>query len=525
MPGSFFRYHRLVARNHLLKHLTMRNYYTAIQFWSYSLLVVCLCPLAVFLGAHMGWPLGIAPLLLLAPATVLAAVSSTRVCYWTIAAISVSSCFAEILFRPDLEEVRSTWPLSVMSAGVIIGLVLLIDLYMGRLRGNLTQLTQQNDELVRQLYQTQKEAAANTSELEKSENTKEKQSSESKEASSADPDVNYPLLLLTLQDIGRRISTNQSNESLIPTVISTAKASLQCESCQVYLWDSKSRTLKNALPIRARDHLDYRPSASSGVAAWVIEHRQIVMRNDAEQDYRLRRIIEDDTHMPDAIAPLTVGSELIGLLMIDKIDVESPTIGRLIYILSNIYALGIKNSQLFKRIEEMASRDGLTGLYNHATFQEKLHQQVQNAEANSTSLCIIMSDIDHFKSFNDTYGHQAGDFVLKEVARIWKTVMPDGAMLARYGGEEFIGVLLDHEYSQARQIAEDLRQTLENCPLQFEGQQLQVTASFGVTELGHPATNTKDLVRVADEFLYKAKEQGRNQVVGLESNTTRIPSS
>ena len=171
----------------------------------------------------------------------------------------------------------------------------------------------------------------------------------------------------------------------------------------------------------------------------------------------------------------------------------------------------------------MASRDGLTGLYNHATFQEKLHQMIEQANSQSTSLSIVMSDIDHFKSFNDSYGHQAGDFVLKEVARIWDTVMPENAILARYGGEEFIGVLVDHEYSQALQIAEDLRETLENCPILFEGQQLQVTASFGVSELNQPASTTNELVKVADEYLYKAKENGRNQVAGLVPNSTRKP--
>ncbi|QDV54053.1 sensor domain-containing diguanylate cyclase [Gimesia fumaroli] len=501
----------------------MRNYYTAIQFWSYSLLVVCLCPLAVFLGSYMGWPLGIAPLLLLAPITVLAAISSPRICSWTITVLAVGACFAEIVFRSDISEVKTTYPLSIMSAAVLIGLTLLIDAYIGKLRGKLSQIYNQNDELVRQLYESQRETKPTSAKSYSNDkgNTKEKPQTDSKENTDAEIGVNYPLLLLTLQDIGRRISTNQSNESLIPTVISTAKASLQCEYCQVYLWDSKANALKNALPVRNRDKHEYRPVPNSGVAAWVIENRQIVMRNDAEKDYRLKRILEEDPHMPDAIAPLTVGSELIGLLIIDKVDIESPTIGRLIYILSNIYALGIKNSQLFKRIEEMASRDGLTGLLNHATFQDKLQELIKNAEAQSTTLSIIMSDIDHFKSFNDTYGHQAGDFVLKEVARIWKTVMPENAIVARYGGEEFIGVLADHEYSQAAQIAEDLRETLENCPILFEGQQLQVTASFGVTELRHPATTTNELVKVADEYLYKAKEAGRNQVAGAAPNSNR----
>lgn len=501
----------------------MRNYYTAIQFWSYSLLVVCLCPLSVFLGSYMEWPLGVTPFLLLAPVIVLAAVSSPRVCYWTITALAIGSCFAEIFFRTDVKEVYTAYLLSFMSAVVLIGITLLIDVYIEKLREKLSQSATQNDELVRQLYVLQKESAAVFQEMDTNVESIQAQQNEHADNTDFELGVNYPLLLLTLQDIGRRISTNQSNESLIPTVISTAKASLQCENCQVYLWDSKTRALKNALPSRSRDRLEYRPVHNSGVAAWVIENRQIVMRNDAEQDYRLKRILEEDPHMPDAIAPLTVGSELIGLLIIDKVDIESPTTGRLLYILSNIYALGIKNSQLFKRIEEMASRDGLTGLYNHATLQEKLHEMVKSANTQSTTLSLVMSDIDHFKVFNDTYGHQAGDFVLKEVARIWKTVMPENAILARYGGEEFIGVLVDHEYSQAMQIAEDLRETLEKCPILFEGQQLQVTASFGVTELNHPSKTTNELVRTADEFLYKAKENGRNQVVGMAPNSTRKP--
>lgn len=473
----------------------------------------------------MGWPLGAAPLLLLAPITVLAAISSPRVCSWTITGLAVGACFAEIFFRSDLSEVKASYPLTILSALVLVGMTLLIDAYIGKLRRKLSQVYNQNDELVRQLYNTQKETAKSSGTQLENNGYSENGSERPKENSDVESGVNYPLLLLTLQDIGRRISTNQSNESLIPTVISTAKASLQCEYCQVYLWDNKENTLKNALPVRNRDRHEYRPVANKGVSGWVIENRQILMRNDAEKDYRLKRILEEDPHMPDAVAPLTVGSELIGLLIIDKVDINSPTIGRLIYILSNIYALGIKNSQLFKRIEEMASRDGLTGLLNHATFQEKLHELTKRAEAQSSTLSIIMSDIDHFKSFNDTYGHQAGDFVLKEVARIWKTVMPENAIVARYGGEEFIGVLVDSEYSQAAQIAEDLRETLENCPIFFEGQQLQVTASFGVTEYRHPATSTNELVKVADEYLYKAKEAGRNRVAGATPNSSRKQSN
>lgn len=321
------------------------------------------------------------------------------------------------------------------------------------------------------------------------------------------------MLLLTLQDIGRRVSTNRDWESLIPVIINTAKVTLQCRQCEVYLWNRRDKTLTNALPNRVRERSEYTPHPTKGMTAWVLEQRQILTRASIQDDYNLRRILDEDPSSPDAIAPLTVGGETLGILIVDGVEDVSPNFSRLLYVLANLYALGIKNAQLFQRIEEMARRDGLTGLLNHASFQQQLQEQLAAATAANKPLTIVMSDIDRFKSFNDTYGHQAGDHVLREVARLWKAVLPDYAVIARYGGEEFICALPDDDEHRGRELAELLRQTIEEHTFDFEGQTLHVTSSFGVAAWNSSATTPQELIKTADELLYQAKEGGRNRVI------------
>ena len=123
-----------------------------------------------------------------------------------------------------------------------------------------------------------------------------------------------------------------------------------------------------------------------------------------------------------------------------------------------------------------------------------------------------MSDVDSFKSINDAYGHPIGDQVLREVARMWRKVVPDDAIVARYGGEEFVCAVVGMDLERASDLAEALRNTIETLPLTFDKGILSVTASFGVAELGQPARNATELIRLADDALYQSKRAGRNCV-------------
>ncbi|MBU4288072.1 MAG: diguanylate cyclase [Proteobacteria bacterium] len=171
-----------------------------------------------------------------------------------------------------------------------------------------------------------------------------------------------------------------------------------------------------------------------------------------------------------------------------------------------------KNRQLL----EMANRDGLTGLYNHRYFHESVSKDFQRAVRYNESLSCVMFDIDHFKKFNDTYGHQTGDVVLKTLGGLVKKLMRDSDLAARYGGEEFALLLYHTEAKDAYQIAERLRKTVEQYKFQAEDLVLSVNISVGVASYYHPEiSDAKTLIECADKALYRAKEEGRNRVIAF----------
>ncbi|WP_301002550.1 GGDEF domain-containing protein [Capsulimonas corticalis] len=160
-------------------------------------------------------------------------------------------------------------------------------------------------------------------------------------------------------------------------------------------------------------------------------------------------------------------------------------------------------------LEALATTDGLTGLKNHQAFQECLSEEVQRALRHGQSLSLVLMDVDHFKHFNDTHGHPAGDVVLKTVALILREVARDTDLTARYGGEEFVTILPETDIEGASALAERLRASIERhyWPLH------PVTASFGVAALKHTDICGADIIARADRALYQAKAAGRNRVV------------
>lgn len=182
------------------------------------------------------------------------------------------------------------------------------------------------------------------------------------------------------------------------------------------------------------------------------------------------------------------------------------------------YAPSLVNLRLRETLREQSIRDRLTGLFNRRHMEETLRRELARARRRGVTLGVIMIDVDHFKNFNDTYGHDTGDVVLRELGRFLRGSVRAEDIPCRYGGEELLVILPDGSLEHCRARAEDIRRGIETQVATFhDGRRLQVTASLGVAAFPEHGGDVDTLLAGADAALYKAKEGGRNQVVCHES--------
>ena len=177
-----------------------------------------------------------------------------------------------------------------------------------------------------------------------------------------------------------------------------------------------------------------------------------------------------------------------------------------------------RQDQLLHEYMEAAVMDGLTGLANRQALDKALRSALSNHDSQRNPLSLIMFDIDHFKQFNDQYGHQAGDEILRAVAQQAVVFFSRQGCVARYGGEEFAIVLPGIKLKNAFLLADEFRKTIEKLTCAYRGQQMRVTISAGVTEAKSQET-ADEVIRRADLGLYTSKKMGRNCVWFGESAT------
>jgi diguanylate cyclase (GGDEF)-like protein len=178
----------------------------------------------------------------------------------------------------------------------------------------------------------------------------------------------------------------------------------------------------------------------------------------------------------------------------------------------------LANLKLRDALRVLALHDALTGLYNRRYMEDALKRELHRVKRSNKSVSLIMIDIDHFKRFNDTFGHDAGDFVLSAVAKIIAKNVRPSDIACRYGGEELAVVLPEANLECAVGRAETLRVAFRETSLTHRGQVLPApTASFGVSEYPAHGENLEDFIKAADLALYRAKQSGRDQVCAAET--------
>jgi diguanylate cyclase (GGDEF)-like protein len=244
------------------------------------------------------------------------------------------------------------------------------------------------------------------------------------------------------------------------------------------------------------------------------------------EDIRTGPICPHLKHPPSApymCLPLIAKGDILGLLHLRIKPSASGedswnTIADLketVVIFAEYLSLSIANIRLWERLTDQSIRDPLTGLFNRRYMEETIQREILRAANSQTKIGIIMADIDHFKNFNDTHGHKAGDELLIKLADFFKFEIRGSDIVCRYGGEEFILILQGASTEGTYKRAEHLREEVKNLKVYFHDQLLpSITLSMGIAIYPDHGIELNDLIQVADIALYKAKEQGRDRVIG-----------
>lgn len=219
------------------------------------------------------------------------------------------------------------------------------------------------------------------------------------------------------------------------------------------------------------------------------------------------------------ILPLLVREDPVGTLALAarRKDAFGPSLRSTLQVLANQLAVALANAASVRRLEELATTDGLTGCLNKRTFLEEMNKRFKVAERFGKKLSLIVTDIDHFKSVNDTYGHAVGDQVIRGLGEILRSLKRETDIVGRFGGEEFCVLCEETDAKGAVMLAERVREELKSRVFETDLGKLRVTASLGVAAFPDDAKSDKMLFELADKALYVAKQSGRDRVCTTKS--------
>lgn len=264
------------------------------------------------------------------------------------------------------------------------------------------------------------------------------------------------------------------------------------------------------------------PAGTSVAPDWA--EQEVFARRKPQLIRDLRRearpnLLKERTLLPGSLLllPLMVGSRSIGVWLLhrhqpDSFSFDDSGIYRTV---ANQLATALENASLYQMTRELATHDELTGLYNRRVLDSRLEMEWERTQRFGTVMGLVMLDVDHFKSFNDEYGHLVGDQVLRHVASLLVGHSRKVDVVARFGGEEFCVVLPRTDQSEAFLVADTLRRAIETTPLQFQDRQYSVTVSLGAVSSQVQVTSFTHLLELADQALYRAKAEGRNRVISV----------
>lgn len=328
--------------------------------------------------------------------------------------------------------------------------------------------------------------------------------------------------VITISDMAKQISSVLETEHLLKLLLRKTVDLLGSQDCAIFRVDSKKGRLiyvDSVGYLRGEiETLSLKMDEESGQVGLAAKTGDLISKKVLSQDSAKRHVLNNDKIKTSYCQPIVQNSRTLAVICVGDVskDLTSQQTVRILSTLANFGAVALTNTELVDRIREQSIRDSLTWLYNHQFFQKQMDTLLNRAIREKETLGLVMMDLDHFKEFNDTYGHQAGDLVLKKTAEILNSEARSSDVIARYGGEEFVVILPGRDERSAYDITEGIRKRFEESTIEFEGRHLKITISGGVSVF-NPAKERQIkknvLIKYADEALYRAKKEGRNRVI------------
>ena len=288
------------------------------------------------------------------------------------------------------------------------------------------------------------------------------------------------------------------------------------DACLLFLVDEERQTLSLFASKKRETIPSIRAKHGDQFDRYVLRSHAPLLVNDVRRDFRFTVTMSPARQISAVIGcPLLLGQGPAGVLRLDSAHAGAYTQDdlRFLGILLDLVETAVTNAKLFARTQQLAMSDGLTGLTLRRPFLDAVTRELARSGRSREPVSVLMLDVDHFKHYNDTFGHTAGDLILKGVADVLQTAIPPGAVAARYGGEEFVVLLPRFASSAARETAEKIRQLVgQHAQGSLRGPHQAVTVSLGIATFPEDAQGELELIRMADQRLYQAKREGRNRV-------------
>ncbi|MGH9749296.1 MAG: diguanylate cyclase [Candidatus Polarisedimenticolia bacterium] len=329
---------------------------------------------------------------------------------------------------------------------------------------------------------------------------------------------------LLLPDFTKEINTRMERRAIAPLIVKVTERLFAPSQIMVFLLDDRVNTLVLVQQRGVADDikLGFQVKIGEGRIGYVAQNKVPMDTNDFIREMRQSGAsLEIPAHFrfkTELCAPMVHEGRVLGVISVAGITKHYKYEKTMLSLIGDLGSIALHNNLLFSRVQEMANLDGLTQLFNKRFFQQRLSEEILKAEKGHYPVSLFIFDLDHFKHYNDTQGHQAGDEVLRMTGQILREMVRPDDTPARYGGEEFIVILPQTPKDGAMVAAERVRERVASHPFaNRESQPLKaVSLSGGVATFPDDGRSGTDLVAAADAALYRAKQAGRNQVFRSE---------